>query len=404
MNSHSLHILLLNQYYPPDTAATAKMAQLVAEALAERHRVTVLAGRPSYDPTEYHPYYLRRREARGNLVVERVGSTAYHRRRMRRRVTNYLSYLALAVPRALMIADVDIVLSMTDPPIAGIAGALVARLRRRPFVYNIRDLYPDMARAGEIVQPARWVEGWEQLHRWALQQAARIVVLGEDMRERVIAKGVDSNRVVVVRDGAPVPATTASPDHPVAQEIRCGFPFVVLHAGNLGFYGAWEALIGAARLLGGDDVGLVFVGDGAAKPQIEALADGCHGVRFLPFRPFEEVPYVLAAADIHVVTVRRELEGVVVPSKLYPILAAGRPVLAVAPERSDVARIVTRSGCGLVADPDDPASVAAAVRALVQDRARLEKMAQRARSIAPEYERGRQLARFVQLIEQVTAS
>lgn len=404
MNSHSLHILLLNQYYPPDTAATAKMAQLVAEALAERHRVTVLAGRPSYDPTEYHPYYLRRREARGNLVVERVGSTAYHRRRMRRRVTNYLSYLALAVPRALMIADVDIVLSMTDPPVAGIAGALVARLRRRPFVYNIRDLYPDMALAGEIVQPARWAEGWEQLHRWALQQAARIVVLGEDMRERVIAKGVDSNRVVVVRDGAPVPATTASPDHPVAQEIRCGFPFVVLHAGNLGFYGAWEALIGAARLLGGDDVGLVFVGDGAAKPQIEALADGCHGVRFLPFRPFEEVPYVLAAADIHVVTVRRELEGVVVPSKLYPILAAGRPVLAVAPERSDVARIVTRSGCGLVADPDDPASVAAAVRALVQDRARLEKMAQRARSIAPEYERGRQLARFVQLIEQVTAS
>jgi glycosyltransferase involved in cell wall biosynthesis len=96
------------------------------------------------------------------------------------------------------------------------------------------------------------------------------------------------------------------------------------------------------------------------------------------------------------------LEGVVVPSKLYPILAAGRPVLAVAPESSDVARIVTRHGCGVVADPDEPASVAAAVQSLVRDRGRLVQMAQRARQIAPEYERGRQLERLVELIGQVS--
>jgi glycosyltransferase involved in cell wall biosynthesis len=403
MKSNPPHILLLNQYYPPDTAATARMAALVAKTLAERYRVTVLTGRPSYDPTEYHPYYVRRREAVDNLVVERMGSTHYHRHRMRRRIVNYLSYLSLAVPRALTI-DADVVLSMTDPPIAGIAGALVARLKRKPFVYNIRDLYPDMALAGNIVQPARWVDAWEQLHRWVLRQADVIIVLGEDMRERVIGKGVDPNRVVVVRDGAPVPSATATPDHPVVQEIRCGFPFVLLHAGNLGFYGAWEALIGATRLLSGGDIGLVFVGDGAAKPRIEALASGCDRVRFLPFRPLAEVSYVLAAADIHVVTIRRGLEGVVVPSKLYPILAAGRPVLAVAPERSDVARIVTRHGCGLVASPDEPALVAESIQSLARDRVGLEQMAGRARAVAPEYERAKQLERFVRLIEQVAAS
>ena len=96
-----MHILLLNEYYPPDTSATAKMAAQVAETLALRHEVTVVAGRPSYDPDEFYPFAFLRREKRNNVTVECVGSTAYPRHRMRRRVSNYLSYLALAVPRAL---------------------------------------------------------------------------------------------------------------------------------------------------------------------------------------------------------------------------------------------------------------------------------------------------------------
>ena len=146
-----MHILLLNEYYPPDTSATAKMAAQVAETLARCHRVTVVAGRPSYDPDARYPYALLRRDTRNKVTVECVGSTAYPRHQMRRRVSNYLSYLALAVPRALALRP-DIILSMTDPPVAGIAGAFIARLAGRPFVYNIRDLYPDMAVGGDIVQ------------------------------------------------------------------------------------------------------------------------------------------------------------------------------------------------------------------------------------------------------------
>ena len=268
-----MHILLLNEYYPPDTSATAKMAAQVAETLAQRHRVTVVAGRPSYDPDARYPYALLRRDTRNKVTVECVGSTAYPRHQMRRRVSNYLSYLALAVPRALALRP-DIILSMTDPPVAGIAGAFIARLAGRPFVYNIRDLYPDMAVGGDIVRASKWVARWENLHRRALKQAARVIVLGDDMRERILAKGVAPERVVVVRDGTVSASPTQMPDRsdPVVQEIRQGFPFVVLHAGNLGFYGAWDTLLEAAKILSNENTGFVFIGDGANRAALESAA------------------------------------------------------------------------------------------------------------------------------------
>ena len=393
-----MNILLLNEYFPPDTSATAKMAALVVGELSKRHRVTVLCGRPSYDPSDRHPFYLLRREQQGNVTVERVGSTTYPRFRMRQRVMNYLSYLTLAVPRALLI-PADVVLAMTDPPMMGIAAAFVAMLKRRPFVYNIRDMYPDMALGGEIVRPSGWVNEWEKMHRWALQLAAKVIVLGEDMKDRIVAKGADSSRVVVARDGVLIPDVLPPVGHPVSQEVRCGFPFVLLHAGNLGFYGAWRTLVKAARELEREGVGLVFVGEGAKRAEIEAAAQGSPAVRFLPFRPPEHIPHVLAAGDLHIVTIRRGLEGVVVPSKLYGILAAGRPVLVVAPEESDVARIVRRAGCGVVADPDNADAVVAAVRGLLADRQELTEMGERARAAAAEYERQKQLALFVQAVE-----
>jgi glycosyltransferase involved in cell wall biosynthesis len=397
-----MRILLLNEYYPPDTSATAKMAALVAETLAERHSVTVVAGRPSYDPEEFYPFALLRRDKRNNVVVERVGSTAYPRHQMRRRVSNYLSYLALAVPRALAIRS-DVVLAMTDPPVAGIAGAVVARITGRPFVYNIRDLYPDMALGGNIVRPSWWVNCWEKIHRWALGRAIRVIVLGDDMRDRILSKGVARDRVVVVRDGAVASASLPEQSDPAVQEIRCGFPFVVLHAGNLGFYGAWSTLLKAAEILRNEPIGFVFVGEGANRAVVEDATLRSPNMRVLPFRPVEQVPHVMTAGDLHVVTVRRGLEGVVVPSKLYSILAAGRPVLVVAPRESDAARVVVESGCGVAADPDDPAAVARAICELRKDPARLREMGRRARETAQKHARVNELQRFVHIIEEATS-
>lgn len=397
-----MRILLFNEYYPPDTSATAKMAAQVAEALARRHQVTVLAGRPSYDPSEFYPYAFLRRDTLNNVTVERVGSTAYPRHRMGRRVSNYLSYLALAVPRALVIRP-DVILAMTDPPVAGIAGAFIARRLGRPFVYNIRDLYPEMAVGGDIVRPGKWIERWEKMHRRALKQAARVIVLGDDMRHRILSKGVAPERVAVVRDGASLPVSMPdvndSATRKIIEEIRCGFSFVVLHAGNLGFYGAWGALLKAAEILRDENIGFVFVGGGANRASLEASAANLPNVRFLPFRPAEQVPHVMLAGDLHVVTVRRGLEGVVVPSKLYSILAAGRPVLVVAAAESDAARIAAEFGCGVAANPDDPAAIAAAIRELRDNDARLAHMAERARATAEKYARVNELERFTAIIE-----
>ncbi len=326
----AVHILILNEYYPPDTSATAKMAALVAEALAEKHRVTVLAGRPSYDPDERYPYAILRRDMRNGVTVERVGSTAYSRHKMVSRVSNYLSYLALAVPRALAIRA-DVIVAMTDPPFAGLAGAFISKLARRPFIYNIRDLYPDMALGGGIVKESLSVRWWEKLHRRALRRAKRVVVLGDDMRERILRKGIAPERVVVIRDGTLIPEILAEQSHPIAREIRCGFPFVAIHAGNLGFYGAWETLLNTAKLLEAENIGLIFVGEGANRQRLQQATQGSPNVRFLPFRPAQEVPLVMAAGDVHIITMAprprrrsRAKQALFRPSSRTP-RAGGRP-------------------------------------------------------------------------------
>jgi colanic acid biosynthesis glycosyl transferase WcaI len=401
-----MKILLLNLYYPPDTSATAKMARTVVDALSVKHEVTVLCGRPSYDPTERRAWWLFRTEQAGRARVIRTGSTDFPRREMKKRVLNYLSYAALAVPRALFV-ECDVVLAMTDPPFEGIVGAFVAVLRGKPYVYNIRDMYPDMAVGGSIVEPGLLARIWERMHRWALRRATRVIVLGDDMRERIIGKGVEPSRVVIVRDGAevvPSDMPLAAPDPDVVRAIRGSSSFVLLHAGNLGFYGAWDTLITAARTLASDRVGLVFVGDGAQRAQMEATAAGAENIRFLDFFPTSEIPSVLAAADAHIITVKRGLEGVVVPSKMYGILAAGKPIVAVAPAETDAVSLGVGRGFAVASDPDNPGELVSVVRVLAGDAEKTKRMGQAARAAAPDYDRVKELQKFVEVLDDLAAA
>jgi len=398
-----VRILLLNLYFPPDSSATAKMIESVVDALSLAHGVTVLCGRPSYDPTERRPWRPYQTEIAGRARIIRVGSTAFPRFEMKKRVLNYLSYVALAIPRGLLV-PCDAIVAMTDPPFQGIVGAVVAMLKRKPYVYNIRDMYPDMAVGGSLVRPGRLATMWEKLHRWALRRATRVIVLGEDMRARIIGKGVEPARVLIVRDGTEiVPPNTPlpAPDSEVVRAIRGSFSFVLVHAGNLGFYGAWNSLVSAARLLANDGVGLVFVGDGAQRSEIEAAAAGSGNIRFLEFFPASKIPSVLAAADAHVITVKRGLEGVVVPSKMYGILAAGKPIVAVAPKETDAVSLGIRRGFAVAADPDRAAEVVSAVRSLVSDPHKLKTMGQAARAAAPDYDRVKELQKFVEIIDHL---
>jgi colanic acid biosynthesis glycosyl transferase WcaI len=396
-----MKILLLNLYYPPDTSATAKMAATVVEALSAHHDVTVLCGRPSYDPSERRPWRFWQTERDGKTTIIRVGSTDYPRFAMKRRVLNYLSYVALAIPRSLFLRF-DVVLAMTDPPFEGIVGAIVAMLKGEPYVYNIRDMYPDMAVGGAIVEPGLLARIWERVHRWALRRATRVIVLGEDMRARIISKGVNPAAIEIVRDGADIVSEDApqpAVDGEIIRTIRGDYKFVLLHAGNLGFYGAWETLITAVRNVEADGVGLVFVGEGAQRAHVGALAREAKNVRFLPFFPADKIPSVLAAPDAHVITVKRGLEGVVVPSKMYGILAAGKPMLAVAPDETDAVSLGAKFGFAISADPDDPDKIASAIRSLVMDNEKVQIMGRAARAVAPDYDRVKELRKFVKIIE-----
>lgn len=397
-----MRILLLNHYYPPDTSATAKMAATVADALSERHNVTVLCGRPSYDASERRPWRPWQTETAGGARIIRVGSTDYSRFQMKRRVINYLTYVAFSIPRALFLRC-DVVLAMTDPPFEGIVGAVVAVLKRKPYVYNIRDLYPDMATGGEIVEPGLLSRIWEVLHRWALRHTTRVIVLGDDMRARIAAKGIDPAKIKVVRDGTdilPPDAPHPALDDEIIRTIRGDFKFVLLHAGNLGFYGAWETLVNAVSSLKEEGVCLVFVGEGAQRARIESLAKGATNVRFLPFFPASKIPSVLGAPDAHVITVRRGLEGVVVPSKMYGILAAGKPIVAVAGKETDAASLGAKFGFAVSADPDSPEAVASAIRSLARDCVNVRSMGRAARAAAPDYDRVKELQKFVKIIEE----
>jgi colanic acid biosynthesis glycosyl transferase WcaI len=259
---------------------------------------------------------------------------------------------------------------------------------------------------GSIVSPGLLARLWEKLHRWALRRATRVVVLGDDMRNRILSKGVDPARVAVVRDGAELSPQGSSPsfDPQVIQAIRGDSQFVLLHAGNLGFYGAWDTLLAAAREFSQDGIAIVFVGDGAERERLKSVAAGLPNVRFLPFFPASKIPSVLAAADAHIITVKRGLEGVVVPSKMYSILAAGKPIVAVASEECDVVSIGARKGFCVAANPDDPAQLVQVVRRISRNPDLLRSMGASASAAAPEYERSKELAKLVEIVSAIASS
>ena len=413
-----MRILFLNLYFPPDTSATAKSAEAMVHALAQKNEVTVLCGRPSYDPTERRSWKLWQTEEISSkatqsvgesavgpsaFTVIRVGSTDYPRIQMNRRILNYLTYVKFAFWRALFIRC-DVIFAMTDPPFNGIVAAILSVLKRKPLIYDIQDMYPDMAVAGSVVKPGLLTRVWERLHRWALRRSARIIVLGDDMRARIIAKDINPLKIFIVRSGvdSTADATPAHPENPgVTSAVRGNFGFVLLHAGNLGFYGAWDTIIAAARKLQNENIGFVFVGDGAERSRLEKLATGAANIRFLPFFPSSDIPSVLGAPDAHIVTIKSGLEGVVVPSKMFGIIAAGKPIVALAAGGADIATLGARHGFAICADPGNPDELAQAIRRIATNPAALGAMCQASREAAIQYSRANQLKILGGIVESL---
>lgn len=378
-----MRILVLNQYFHPDRSATSQLLTELCEDLARHHEVWVVTGRPSYNPSDATASRgLVSRERHGDVRVARVWSTSFPRADMAGRLTNYGTYLLSSVAGAFSVARPDVVVALTDPPPIGLIGVLAGAVRRRPFVLVTKDIFPDAAvRVGKLSNPAV-IRTLRAMSRLLFRRAARVVSIGRDMDRRLVELGVPREKIETIHDWSD--GRLVRPlDGPSPLRKQHGWDdrFVVMHSGNVGLSQSLEVLVDAAALLRSrDDIVIAIVGDGAAKAGLERRVreSKLSNVAFLPYQPKASLSESLGAADVHYVGLKRGLAGFIVPSKVYGILAAGKPYVAAVEEESEPARIAREHGCGIVTRPEDPEVLAGAI--LQSRREPLEEMGRRGRA------------------------
>jgi colanic acid biosynthesis glycosyl transferase WcaI len=351
----TMHVLAVNQFYAPDHAATSQLlTDLCEDLVGFGDRVTVIASRGRY----LGGGKLAARERIHGVDVVRPWATSFGKRSTLHRMSDYLSFWVTAIGDAARVAAPDAILALTTPPMIAAGAALVAAARRIPLVTWVQDVYPDVAVAFGVLPPRHpAVSVLAGVQRLTHGASRRIVALSAGMADRLRSQGAAPERIRVVPNWAD--GRLLQPLDPAANPFRAEHGlegrFVVMYSGNLGVGHEFATLVGAARLLQHrcPEAIVLFVGDGARRAEAEQLAGGCSNVRFLPYQPRERLRESLAAADLHVITLREGLEGLLVPSKLYGVLAVGRPVAFVGPRACEVARVVTKHGIGGVVRPGD---------------------------------------------------
>jgi putative colanic acid biosynthesis glycosyltransferase WcaI len=353
-------LLVLNQYYRPGPEATAQLLADLCAGLADEFDVTVVTGR-------VRDAGAPARAVEDGVTVVRVASTTFRRASLWKRAVNYATFLlgaALAAGRA---PRPDVVLCWTDPPVIGAVALLVARRARAPLVVVMQDVFPETAVELRRVENPFVIGLLGRAVRLYLARAERVVAIGETMRRRLEAKGAPPRNLHVITNW--VDTERLSP-RATGNEWRAAQGldgrFVVMHSGNLGQAQDLDSLVRAAALLGDvDDLAIVLIGDGSRRDQLGELARSLgvgDRVRFLPFQDQGVLPLSLSSADVHVVGLARGLSGYVVPSRVYGILAVGRPVIVAADADSETAQLVGEAACGIVVPPGRPELLAAAIR------------------------------------------
>jgi glycosyltransferase involved in cell wall biosynthesis len=257
---------------------------------------------------------------------------------------------------------VDVVVSMTDPPLQ-VAAVTLASCRAKKKIHWAQDVYPELAEElGVIGRGGLLARVLRAVSNWALRRQDEIVVVGRCMRERLIRRGIDAGKIEVIANWSPVGAVAAEDVAAMRQKLGWDGKFVALYSGNIGLAHDFETLVGAAKLLEGAEVTMVFAGEGPRLEEVKRATAGMAQVVFLPPQPKEELGAFLAAADVHLVTVRAGLEGLVVPSKAYGILAAGCPVIYVGPRDSEVACLLDETQAGQVVANGDSAALASMLK------------------------------------------
>jgi glycosyltransferase involved in cell wall biosynthesis len=398
-------LLVLNQYYWPGVEATAHLLSQLCEALADDFEITVVTG-------HLHGHEeLPDEEERNGVRIVRVRSTAFERTQLHRRAANYVSYLSDSIATALRGPRPDLVLCMTDPPIVGDIGLVVARRFGAPLLVISQDVFPEIAVRLKRLENPLLVGALRGLVGLYLRRADRIVAIGETMKQRLEEKGAPAERIAVIPNWVDTTAVEPRPhDNPWAVKNKLAGRFVVMHSGNVGHAQDLDTLVRAATFLRDlDDVRIVIVGFGARSTEIAGLAERLDldesRVRFRPYQPRELLSDSLSAANLHFVGLAKGLSGFVVPSRLYGILSAGRPVVVGADPESETARLVNEIGCGVVLPPGRPELVAGVIRDAYEGRYDLEEMGRRGREyVVAEADREVAIGRYRTLLTELAGS
>jgi colanic acid biosynthesis glycosyl transferase WcaI len=375
-------LLVVNQYYWPGVEATAYLLTELCEALTDEYEIRVLTG-------ALHGHgALPRREVRNGVEIVRVPSTAFERARLGLRALNYATYIGSSLLHGLTGPRPDLVLTMTDPPMVGDVGLAIAKRFGSPLLVISEDVFPEIATQLGRLDNRLLVAMLRQMIALYLRRADRVVAIGDTMRQRLEEKGAPVDRIRVIPNWVDTDAIWPQPlDNPWSREKRLTENFVVMHSGNIGHAQNLETLVRATTFLRDlDDVRVVLIGGGARYTHLIQLAErlGAKGMGTLPYQSRDVLSQSLSSAHLHFVGLAEGLAGFVVPSRLYGIMAAGRPVVVAADAESETAQVVERVGCGIVIPPSRPELLAEVIRDAYEGRYDLDELGARGRAYVTE--------------------
>jgi colanic acid biosynthesis glycosyl transferase WcaI len=339
-----MRILLINQAFYPDVVATGQLLTDLALHLAESgHSVTVVTGRRAYDnPEKVFP----KQETWRGIRILRVSGTGFGKRARWRRAVDFATFLWSCCWRLIWLPRQEVVVAMTSPPLVSFIGAWYARLRGGRFCYWIMDLNPDEALAAGWLAPGSLAARWlERCSRFSLRHAAKVVVLDRFMEKRILDKGIDAARLVVIPPWSHDSEVRFDPggrDH-FRKLHGLDDKFVVMYSGNHSPCHPLDTILQAAKQLAGNrEIAFLFVGGGSqfAKVRQFAMEHSLSNILCLPYQPMDQLAGTLSAADLHLVVMGNPFVGLVHPCKVYNILRVGSPLLYLGPQPSHVSEII----------------------------------------------------------------
>ena len=359
----NFRLLIITQFYPPDYAATGQLIQELATQLGKENiQVNVFTGQPGYAFTQQKAPALERQ---AQVNIQRSRTSQLWSQRIRGKAVNGILFSLRAGLHLLKVARKnDIVLLTTAPPFLAVVGYVANLLLGVDYVCLVYDLYPDAAVELNIISESHFiVKLWNKINSLVWQRSKKVVVLSETMKARIIAKHPEiSSKISVIHNWAD--ADWIKPlnkqQNWFARQHGIDKKFTVLYSGNLGRCHDLDTILEAIKLLKDQPVQFVFIGAGTKHELCRQTAKelNLNHCIFLPYQDRENLPYSLTACDLALVTIAPGLEGVVVPSKLYGIMAAGRAIAAVCEPHSYLRSLISDAQCGAYFDNDCSESLA----------------------------------------------